>query len=81
MISYIDDSACVDYLTDWNRRMFNVDLTDDFKTEREKIRSFCDANYPLFSEVNYTVKEFVGAIDVEIDILNESDQITDANDH
>ena len=66
-----DDPACVHYLTEWDRIMTNVDVTDDFHTEREKIRR-CrkQENYP-FSRGDYVVKALVGAIDSEIDALNE----------
>jgi len=66
-----DDPACVDYLDEWDRTMKNVDVTDDFYTEREKIRR-CrrQSNYP-FSRGDYVVKALVGAIDPEIDALNE----------
>ncbi|UJR07416.1 hypothetical protein I4U23_011702 [Adineta vaga] len=64
-----DDPVCVDYLVEWDRRMVNVDVTDDYFTERERIRRFRGQNYP-FSRGDYIVKALVGAIVPEIDNLN-----------
>ncbi|CAF1519867.1 unnamed protein product [Didymodactylos carnosus] len=65
-----DDPACVDYLNQWDRTMVHVDVTDDFRTEREKIRRYRGPNYP-FSLGEYIIKALIGAIDQEIDNLNE----------
>ncbi|CAF2510985.1 unnamed protein product [Rotaria sp. Silwood2] len=60
-----DDPTCVDYLNEWKRIMKNVDVTDDYKTEREKIRQCHGLNVP-FSIGDYIVKALVGAIDPKI---------------
>ena len=65
-----DDPACVEYLTEWDQTMTNVDVTGNFKAEREKVRRYRGANYP-FSNGDYIVKALVGAIDREMDNLNE----------
>jgi hypothetical protein len=65
-----DDPVSVEYLNEWDRTMPNVDVTDDFHTEREKIRRYRGQNYS-FSRGDYVVKALVGAIDPEIDALNE----------
>ena len=65
-----DDPACVEYLSEWDRKMTNVDVTSNFRAEREKIRRYRGANYP-FSNGDYIVKALVGAIDHEMDSLNE----------
>lgn len=53
--------------------MANVDVTDHYETERQKIRRFRGANYP-FSLGDYIAKTLIGATDPEIDILNEPNQ-------
>ncbi|CAF3678203.1 unnamed protein product [Adineta steineri] len=68
-----DDSTCVEYLNDWDRKMTNVDVTDDFITERKKIRQVNGENYP-FSKGDYIVKALLGAIDDDMDKLNEPPQ-------
>ena len=50
--------------------MKNVDVTDDFKNEREQVRQCSSANYP-FTKGDYVVKALIGAIDPEIDGINE----------
>jgi hypothetical protein len=65
-----DDPTCVEYLNEWDQKMINVDVTDDYKTERDKIRSFRGPNFP-FSIGDYIVKALVGAIDPEINRINE----------
>ena len=67
-----DDPSCVDHLNEWDKTMLNVDVTDDYITERDRIHSFRGSNYP-FSIGDYIVKALIGAIDPEIDSLNESD--------
>lgn len=66
-----DDSQCVDYLEGWDKTMENVDVTDDYETEKAKIRR-CqkDENYP-FTYDDYIVKALVGSIVPYIDRLNE----------
>jgi hypothetical protein len=66
-----DDQACVASFNEWDRTMLNVDVTDDFDTEREKIRRCRGRDYP-FSRGDYVVKALVGAIDPEIDALDET---------
>ncbi len=66
-----DDPTCVDYLTEWDRTMENVDVTDDFHTERDKILRHSKKDDYHFSRGDYVVKALVGAIDPEIDGLDE----------
>ena len=65
-----DDPTCVDYLNEWDQKMINVDVTDDYRTERDKIRKYRGPNYP-FSIGDYIVKALIGAIDPQIDRTNE----------
>jgi hypothetical protein len=59
-----DDPSCVNYLNEWDETMLNVDVTDDYITERDRIRSFRGSNYP-FSIDDFIVKALIGAIDPE----------------
>jgi hypothetical protein len=65
-----DETDRIDYLSEWDRTMLNVDVTDDFHTETEKIRKCQDNNFP-FTYGDYIVKALVGAIIPNIDRLNE----------
>ncbi len=40
-----DDPACIYYLTEWDQKMINVHVTNDYNTERDKARSFRGSNF------------------------------------
>jgi hypothetical protein len=62
-----DDPVCVNYLHKWDRdrTMPNIDVTDNFLREREKIREHRGHDYH-FSYADYVVRVLVGAIVPEI---------------
>jgi hypothetical protein len=66
-----DDEESVAYLSQWDRTMQNVDVVDDYKTEREEIRRNKGMNYP-FSFGDYVAKALLGAVDPQMDLLDES---------
>jgi len=65
-----DDPVVVKVFNNWDRTMVNVDVTDDYHTEREKIRRVGRLNRP-FSRGDYVVKALLGAIDPTIDNWND----------
>lgn len=66
-----DDENCIEYMRDWDKRMTNFDFTDDYRTEKARIQE-CQKNKKLrFSYGDYVVKALIGAIDPEINALNE----------
>ncbi|CAF3223857.1 unnamed protein product [Rotaria sp. Silwood2] len=66
-----DDESSVAYLSQWDRTMVNVDVVDDFKTEREEVRRTRGHNYP-FSFGDYVAKALIGAVDPQMDLMDES---------
>ena len=66
-----DELGCVEYMAEWDKQMTNVDVTDDFNTERNTIRQHQGNPKFPFSHGDYIVKALVGAIDPEMDNLNE----------
>ena len=66
-----DESICVNYMREWDRRMTNVDVTDDYHTEKKRIQECQNRNDFHFSYGDYVIKALVGAIDSEMDALNE----------
>lgn len=66
-----DDDESVAYLSQWDRTMMNVDVVDDYKSEREEVHRTKGFNYP-FSFGDYVVKALLGAVDPQIDMLDES---------
>ncbi|CAF1471686.1 unnamed protein product, partial [Rotaria sp. Silwood1] len=69
-LSCTDDVSSVAYLSQWDRTMINVDVVDDYKTEREKVRRIQGYNYP-FSFGDYVAKALIGAVDRKMDQLDE----------
>ena len=68
-----DDDDGVAYLSDWDKQMINVDTTDDYITERNKVRRYRRRpDYP-FSHGDYIVKAMMGSVVPELDRLNEPD--------
>lgn len=65
-----DDETCVDYMREWDGAMENIDVTDDYITERNRIRECQRNNNFPFSHGDYIVKALVGAIDPKIGRLN-----------
>ncbi|CAF2911985.1 unnamed protein product [Rotaria sp. Silwood2] len=71
-----DEPGCVEYFAKWDRTMKNVDVTDDFRTERATIRQYRGCDYP-FSLGDYVIKALIGAVDPTIDALNEPIEVND----
>ncbi|CAF1492704.1 unnamed protein product [Adineta ricciae] len=65
-----DETETVDYLDEWDREMENIDVTSNYETERQKVRKYRGSRY-RFTFGDYVVKALVGAVDPEIDALNE----------
>ncbi|UJR32351.1 hypothetical protein I4U23_019814 [Adineta vaga] len=66
-----DDESSVAYLSQWDRNMMNVDVVDDYKSEREEVRRIRGPNFP-FSFGDYVAKALLGAVDSSMDQLDES---------
>ncbi|CAF3650288.1 unnamed protein product [Rotaria sordida] len=65
-----DDPDCVRCLKRWDGTMVNVDVTDDFETQKKQVHECSGADYP-FSHGDYIVKALVGAIVRAVDIIDE----------
>ena len=65
-----DEEEVVEYLRSWDNRLRNVDVTDDYKSQKALIRKKRGANHP-FTQADYVVKILVGAIDPEIDFCDD----------
>jgi hypothetical protein len=60
----------VSYLNDWDRLICNLDVIDDFRSEREEIKRE-KGSQARFSFGDYVVKSLIGSIDPTIDRLDE----------
>jgi len=70
-VACTDDDESVAYLSQWDRTMMNVDVVDDYKSEREEVRRNKGYNFP-FSFGDYVAKALLGAVDPQMDALDES---------
>ena len=57
-----DDLASVNYLSHWDKAMPNLDVIDDYQSERAEILRTRGANFP-FSYGDYIVKSLLGSSD------------------
>ena len=65
-----DDEEVVDYLRSWDNRMKNVDVTDDYKTQKALVRKN-RGEKRTFTHADYVVKILVGAINREVDFWDD----------
>lgn len=74
IVACTDDDASVDYLNKWDRQLDNLDVVDDFRSERKEVKAAKGSAFP-FSFGDYVVKSLIGSIDPELDNLDEKDQL------
>lgn len=70
IVACTDDDSCIDYLDKWDRQIPNLDVCDDYRTERQQIRKVQGSQH-TFSYGDYVVKSLIGAIDPELDQADE----------
>ncbi|CAF1411616.1 unnamed protein product [Rotaria sp. Silwood1] len=70
IIACTDDNECIGYLNSWDKKIPNLDVADDYKSERQEIHKVQGKNFP-FSFGDYVVKVLMGAVDDWFDTLDE----------
>lgn len=70
IVACTDDDDSVDYLNKWDRDLNNLDVVDDFRSERKEVRAAKGPAFP-FTFGDYVVKSLIGSIDPELDNLDE----------
>ena len=70
IVACTDDDESVSYLNDWDRKIKNLDVVDDFRNERKEILKAQGARF-RFSYGDYVVKTLLGSFDREMDLLDE----------
>ncbi|CAF3005535.1 unnamed protein product [Rotaria sp. Silwood2] len=70
IIACTDDNDCIGYLNNWDKKIPNLDVADDYKSERQEIQKVQGKNFP-FSFGDYVVKVLMGAVDDWFDTLDE----------
>jgi hypothetical protein len=65
-----DDDEVMKVLNKWDRKIKNVDVVDDYESEKEQIKKKRGKNFP-FSLGDYVVKTLVGSLDEKMDKEDE----------
>ncbi|CAF1117057.1 unnamed protein product [Adineta steineri] len=65
-----DDLESVNYLSNWDKTMPNLDVIDDYRSEKAEIQRVRGPSFP-FSFGDYIVKALLGSIDPWFDALDE----------
>ncbi|TPX59474.1 hypothetical protein CcCBS67573_g09087 [Chytriomyces confervae] len=65
-----DNDAEIEYLNEWDVELPNLDVVDDYNTERRQILAIQGNSFP-FSRGDWVCKMLLGPIDPEIDALDE----------
>ncbi|CAF3321160.1 unnamed protein product [Rotaria socialis] len=76
IIACTDDDDCIGYLNDWDRKIPNLDVVDDYRNEKKEIQARQGKNFP-FSFGDYVVKILMGGVDSWFDDLDEKKVSTD----
>ncbi|CAF1280549.1 unnamed protein product [Adineta ricciae] len=70
IIACTDDNDCIGYLNDWDKKIPNLDVADDYRSEKKEILKAQGKDFP-FSFGDYVVKVLMGGIDEWFDTLDE----------
>ncbi|CAF1305178.1 unnamed protein product [Rotaria sp. Silwood1] len=75
-----DDESNIAYMDEWENTMVNVNVTDDYRTERDFVHRNRGPHYP-FSFGDHIAKSLLNAIDPKINVFNnlEIENNTNAN--
>ncbi|KAI8610093.1 hypothetical protein BC830DRAFT_1221860 [Chytriomyces sp. MP71] len=65
-----DDDAEIEYLNAWDNNIPDLDVVDDFNTEKRQIQGVQGPKFP-FSRGDWVCKMLLGALDPEVDALDE----------
>ncbi|CAF0740276.1 unnamed protein product [Adineta steineri] len=76
IIACTDDDDCIGYLNDWDKKIPNLDVVDDYRNEKKEIQGRQGKHFP-FSFGDYVVKILMGGVDSWFDDLDEKKVTTD----
>ncbi|CAM4754940.1 unnamed protein product [Rotaria magnacalcarata] len=76
IIACTDDNDCIGYLNDWDKKIANLDVVDDYRNEKREIQARQGKQFP-FSFGDYVVKILMGGVDSWFDDLDEKKATTD----
>ncbi|CAF1074956.1 unnamed protein product [Brachionus calyciflorus] len=70
IIACTDEDESIEYLNKWDREMYNLDVVDDFRSEKKQIQKVKGSKFS-FSYGDYVVKCLLGSIDKSLDKCDE----------
>ena len=70
IVACTDDDQSVAYLNNFDRTMKNLDVVDDYRSEKNEVLKARGHNFS-FTFGDYVVKSLIGSIDPELDNLDE----------
>ena len=70
IVACTDDDDSVGYLNKWDKTMKNIDIVDDYKSEKTEVKSAQSQQFS-FTFGDYVVKSLIGSIDPELDNLDQ----------
>jgi hypothetical protein len=70
IIACTDEPSAISYLNKWDKQIPNLDVVDDYRSEKKQITKLKGANY-RFSYGDYVVKSLIGSIDKSFDQMDE----------
>ncbi len=54
IIACTDDDDCIGYLNDWDKKVPNLDVVDDYRNEKKEIQARQGKNFPFsFGDVSH----------------------------
>lgn len=71
IVACTDDDTVMNYLDNWDKKLFNFDLVDDYYSEKERIINAQGNNF-RFSYGDYIVKILLGSVDKSIGAIDGS---------
>lgn len=80
ILACTDDDETMDYLENWDKKLLNFDLVDDYFSEKNRIQKYQGHNFK-FSRGDYIVKIMLGSIDKTLDSLDGSSVNNYLNDN
>lgn len=49
----LDDDQCMKYLNDWDKTITNLDVVDDYRSEKREVERYQGTNFPFsFGDVS-----------------------------
>lgn len=59
LVVFLDDDDCIGYLNDWDKKLPNLDVVDDYRNEKKEIQARQGKQFPFsFGDVSIEFERF-----------------------